>query len=411
MTEPVRRVVFVNRFYHPDHSATAQILTDLAEALARSGWAVTIVTSRLRYDDPSVRLAPTERHEGVDIKRVATTRFGRVGLAGRLLDYLSFYASAELALLAMLRRGDLVVAKTDPPLVSVVVAVAAKLRGARLINWLQDLYPEVAVELGVEALRGPAGGLLRRLRNRSLRSAAMNVAIGERMAERLLAEGVPTAQVTVLPNWSDETAVQPIARADATLRAEWGLSDAFVIGYSGNLGRAHEPETLLGAVALLRERSDIVFLMIGGGHESARLAERVAAEGLADRFQFRPYQPRALLGQSLAVADVHWVSLRPALEGLIVPSKFYGIAAAGRPVLAITDRDGELARIVLREEFGAVVVPGDSAGLARAIVALAADPSACAAMGARARAVLERDYGRRGTLARWDALFRQLAAA
>lgn len=408
MTEPSRRIVFVNRFYHPDHSATAQILTDLAEALAVFGWDVTIVTSRLRYDEPSASLAPAEVHHGVTIRRVATTHFGRAGLAGRLLDYLSFYGSAFFALLTTVRRGDLVVAKTDPPLVSVMVVVAAKLRGARLVNWLQDLYPEVAVELGVEALRGPVGTALRVLRNISLRAAVMNVAIGERMAERLRAEGVASARVTVMPNWSDESAVRPIPREQASLRKEWGLSEAFVIGYSGNLGRAHEPETILGAAALLRERADIVFLMIGSGHESTRLAERVAAAGLADRFQFRPYQPRAQLGQSLAVADVHWLSLRPALEGLIVPSKFYGIAAAGRPVIAITDPDGEIARIVTREKCGVVVEPGDCAGLAEAIVALAADAKESDAMGARARGVLERDYGRGAAFIRWDALLREL---
>jgi colanic acid biosynthesis glycosyl transferase WcaI len=407
---PRGRILFVNRFYYPDHSATAQILTDLAEALAARGWEVSVVTSRLCYDDASVVLPGRDRHAGVSIRRIWTSRFGRAGLLGRAVDYLSFYVTAFCTVLRSARRNDIVVAKTDPPLLSVVVAVAARLRGARLVNWLQDLYPEVAAELGVGVMRGPAGALLRRLRNASLRAARVNVAIGERMAERLIAEGVPAQRVVVMPNWSDEEAIRPVARAGLALREEWDLGGRFVLGYSGNLGRAHEAETVLGAARLLGDRDDIVFLMIGGGRESTRLAERVAAEGLAARFQFRPYQPRARLSESLGVADVHWLSLRPELEGLIVPSKFYGIAAAGRPVIAVTDGDGEIARLVARDACGVVVTPGDAAGLATAILTLADDPERVAAMGLSARAMVERDYGRVGAFERWDCLFERVAA-
>jgi len=212
-----------------------------------------------------------------------------------------------------------------------------------------------------------------------------------------------------MPNWSDEAAIRPIARVAVALRDEWGLGDAFVVGYSGNLGRAHEFETLLGAARLLAHRDDIVFLMIGGGHESARLAARVADEGLADRFRFRPYQPRERLSESLGAADVHWLSLRPEMEGLIVPSKFYGIAAAGRPVIAITDLDGEIARIVRREDCGMAIAPGDAPGLAAAIEDLAGDPARVAGMGSAARAVIEREFGRVDAFERWDQLFSGLA--
>lgn len=409
MTPAPYRIVFVNRFYHPDHSATAQVLTDLAEGLAARGWAVEVIASRLRYDCPTTTLPPREERAGVTIRRVATTRFGRGSLPGRAADYTSFYVAAAWTLVSLLRRGDVVVAKTDPPLLSVVVGLAARLRGARLVNWLQDLYPEVAAELGVAAMRGRAGTILKWLRNASLRRAATNVVIGERMAERLLAERIDAGKIEVMPNWSDDDAIVAVPRASGGLRTEWDLGERFVLCYSGNLGRAHEPETMLGAADLLRERDDIVFLMIGGGHESAALAARVATAGLAERIRFQPYQPRARLNETLGVADLHWLSLRPALEGLIVPSKFYGIAAAGRGVVAITDRDGEIARIVARENCGIVVAPGDCQGLAEAIVTLAADPARVAAMGKAARAVLDRDYRRADAIARWDALFRRIA--
>jgi len=400
------RLIFVNRFFHPDHSATAQLLTDLCLFLAREGWDVHVVASRARYEDPSARLPASEEVGGVHVHRVRTTAFGRGNVAGRAADYLSFYPAAFAALLKILRRGDIVIAKTDPPLLSVACAAAARIKGARLVNWLQDLYPEVAGELGMAALKGRLGAPLRALRNASLKAAAANVAIGDRMAERLQAQGVQADRIAVIHNWTDDEAIIPVPPGQSPLRAAWKIAPAdFVVGYSGNLGRAHEAETLLGAARALRTRPEIKFLFIGGGHHSGALGRRVTDEGLSNVL-FQPYQPREMLNQSLAAPDVHWVSLLPALEGLIVPSKFYGAAAAGRPIIAVTDADGELARLVRAHGCGVVVEPGDAAAMAAAITGLAGDRQACAAKGQRARAMIEARFTRGMALEAWASLLR-----
>lgn len=405
-----RRIIFVNRFFHPDHSATAQILSDLARHLAGRGCDVRVVASRMLYEDSSARLPAFEVWEGVRIHRVRTTAFGRAGLAGRAADYASFYPAAFSALLKIARKGDVVVAKTDPPLLSVAMAPAARMKGARLVNWLQDLYPEVAAELGVAAMAGPAGSLLRGLRNASLRGAALNVAIGERMAERLRAEGAAPERVAVIHNWSDDEAIAPMEAAASPLRAEWGFTPGdFVVGYSGNLGRAHEVGTLLAAARGLRARADIKFLFVGGGHHSGPLGRRAAEEGLTN-IVFRPYQPRERLAQSLAAADVHWVSLNPPLEGLIVPSKFYGAAAAGRPVIAVTSADGEIARLVRDHDCGAQIDPGDGEALARVILELAADPAGRARMGEAARRMIDQTFARRLAMENWRAALERAAS-
>ncbi|HEX6860399.1 MAG TPA: glycosyltransferase family 4 protein [Caulobacteraceae bacterium] len=389
----MRRVIFVNRFYRPDHSATAQILTDLAEFLAREGWDVTVIASRRLYEDPTASLPAKEQLAGVEVRRVWTSRFGRAGLLGRAVDYISFYITAFAALLVQARRGDIVVAKTDPPLLGVAVGLAARLKGARLVNWLQDLYPEVATELG---LRLPLSGALKLLRDRSLRSATLNVAIGERMAERVRAARAPVA---VAPNWTDDEIIERLQVSP--IRGEWGFSpDDFVVGYSGNLGRAHEADTVLGAAQLLRDEPNVRFLFVGGGFHVEDLAARGEAMGLRS-LRFQGYQPREQLSQSLAAADVHWLSLRPRMEGLIVPSKFYGIAAAGRPVIAVTDPDGEIARLVRSHACGVVVEPGDSQGFAEAVLRLAEDAAHRHELGARARAMLEARFTRKIALRRW----------
>ena len=159
------RVIFLNRYFYPDHSATSQMLSDLAFFLAGAGHEVCVVTSCQRYDDAAAGLPLRERIDGVEVHRVRTTRFGRDNLVGRAADYATFYLAAGWRLWRIARAGDVIVAKTDPPLISVVAWLIARWRGARLVNWVQDVFPEVAEALGVRALAGPQAGLLRRLRN------------------------------------------------------------------------------------------------------------------------------------------------------------------------------------------------------------------------------------------------------
>jgi colanic acid biosynthesis glycosyl transferase WcaI len=401
------KIIFANRFFAPDHSATSQLLSDLAFHLAACGNDVRVLTSRQRYDQPQASLPETETIGGVLVYRLATTRFGRSALLGRSLDYCSFYLSMWRAALALAERGDILVAKTDPPLLSVVAMTVARRRGLRLVTWQQDLYPEIATLLGLPFIKGPLGRALARLRDRSLRAAAANVVVGDRMAERVRSCGIPPDRIHVIPNWCDDEEIRPVARCGNPLRREWGLEDRFVVGYSGNLGRAHEFETMLGAAERLRDQPSIVFLLIGGGNQFDELRRRVKQRRLDGLFRFVPYQERAVLRNSLGVPDLHWISLKPELEGVIFPSKLYGIAAAGRPIIAIAAEDGEIGGLVRSYDCGVVIAPGDAAALAIALRDLSKDRCRLAAMGRRAREMLETHFTRRQAFARW----RELLAA
>jgi glycosyltransferase involved in cell wall biosynthesis len=375
----VRRVVFVNRYFHPDHSATSQIASDLAFHLVRRGWDVAVITGRQRYDDSNARLAARETAHGVQIVRVWSTRFGRAMLAGRAIDYATFYLSAFFAMLARTRRGSVIVALTDPPLISVVAAIAATLRGARLVNWLQDLFPEVAEALGMPSLR-----VLRGPRNWSLRRARRNVVLGDRMAER-----VPNART--IHNWADAD-LHPVPR-----RAEEHL----VAGYSGNLGRAHDADTILAAMRLL---PDVRFVFTGGGAQLDRV-RREAGSNLS----FRPYAPREQLSESLSSMDVHLVTLQPSMEGLIVPSKFYGILAVARPVIFIGAKDGELARLIVASGCGYVVAPGDSEGLTLILRELANDRERAREMGRRGLTLYQERFAPARPFSEWEAVLEEAA--
>jgi glycosyltransferase involved in cell wall biosynthesis len=398
----MQRLIFLNRFFVPDHSATSQMLSDLAFHLAAAGREVHVVTSQQKYDEPKVRLAARETASGVHIERVATTHFGRSASLGRGIDYLSFYSAMWRTIVALIRPGDVVVAKTDPPLTSILAMRAARLRGAHLVNWLQDLFPEVAVELGVPFLRGPVGRSLASLRDQSLRAAAANVVLGHLMAQRVMSRGGLPDRVHVIPNWSDDERIAPINHLDNPLRREWGLEDKFVVGYSGNLGRAHEFDTILAAAERLKDNSRIVFLFVGGGTKLDQLGRCLKKRDLGQSFRFVPYQDRGLLRQSLGAADLHWLSLKPELEGLIVPSKFYGIAAAGRPLIVITARDGEIARLVRRHDCGVVIEPGDVDTLVATLVGLSTDEEKRVGMGARARSMLDAHFTRQHAFQHWQ---------
>lgn len=393
-------IVLVNRYFHPDHSATSQLLSDLAFHLAGEGWSVCVVTGRQRIDDARAGLPAREQVRGVDVHRVWTTCFGRGHLGGRALDYATFYLSAGLRLARLCRRGDVLVAKTDPPLISVIAEWVCRLRGTAQVNWLHDLFPEIAQVLGVRGLQGSLGRGLRRLRNRSLARARMNVVLGERMAARVRAEGICARRVRVIHNWADGARIRPLARRSSALAREWGLARRFVVAYSGNMGRVHDFEGVLDAAAALRDADDAVFLFVGGGRQREALEAEAHRRGLGN-VQFRPYQPGTRLAESLAAGDVHLVSLLPALEGLVVPSKLYGIAAAGRPCVFLGAADGEVAMILSRERCGVTVPPGDGAALASVLRALRRDPARRRAMGRRARAAFERSFSRERALAAW----------
>jgi colanic acid biosynthesis glycosyl transferase WcaI len=325
------RIIAVNRFYRPDHSATAQLLGDLAEHLAASGHEVVVLASRLRYEG-GARLGPCEHINGVEVRRIWTTHFGRASLVGRALDYITFYISAFLTLVSMGRRSTLVIAKTDPPLMSVPAGWACRLRGMRLINWCQDVFPEIAGALGLKWAKGPVGGFLRWARNRSLRLAATNVVLNDAMASRLMDEGILRDRITIIPNWPDK-ALQPVHPQKNALRTAWGYGpETFVIGYSGNLGRAHRPDDIARLIRATAGIKNLAWLFIGGG---AGLAQLKAQCGGLRNIDFRPYQPLSRLSESLCVPDAHLISLDPDCEGLIMPSKLYGVVAIGRPVIAL----------------------------------------------------------------------------
>ena len=374
-------IVFFNRSYWPDVTATGQLLTELAEDLVgHHGCEVTVVAG---YPVRGAgRLPAKESRNGVSIIRAAGTTFDPSRFAGRVANYLSYFASACAAALT-LRRPDVVIALTDPPIVGLAALLAARRAAARFVFLCQDVFPEVARLL--EDFHNEAmNAALDRVNRFLLRRADAVIAIGETMRRRLIDEkGAKPETVAVIHNWADCALLRPDVDAQAFARTH-GLSGRFVVMHAGNIGLSQNLDIVLAAAEELRDHDAIRFVFIGDGARRAALELAARNRGL-DNILFLPYQPRGDMSSSYAAADVFLISLKEGLAGYIVPSKLYSILAAGKPYVAAVEAASEVAEITNRYGCGVVVAPGDGKELAVRILGLYGDPSMLIRLGQRAR--------------------------
>ncbi|MCK4204984.1 glycosyltransferase family 4 protein [Brucella pituitosa] len=395
------RVVLANRYFYPDQSATSRMVTSLAHELVREGVETTVVASRNYHENGKPVLPARETIEGVDVHRIWTSGFGRKKLSGRAIDYATFHLSAAAWFAANAKKDDICVVCTDPPLLSVSAALPVRFRRAHLVNWVMDLFPETAIELGLMKHQNASGRLAVALRNWSMRQSALTICPIEKMAHYLSEKGIPSDNLAVVHHWADKNEILPVNREENALRNLWGLEEKFVIGYSGNFGRAHEFSTVLDAAEQLQTNSDIVFLMIGEGQQHAYVEQEVKRRRLSN-VVMKPFQPVEQLSESLGAADVHLVSLKPELEHCIVPSKFYGVLAAARPTIFIGDPDGEIATVVRDFHCGLSLCPGEVEMLISAILLLRNSQLNRNTMGNNARYLMETAYSREFGAAVWQ---------
>ncbi len=402
------RVLFINQFYYPDEAATAQLLTDLTQDLVGKGFEVVVVAGTGRYLGGRSSLPLYEVHRGVTIYRVPTTGFGRGSPVGRIADYLAFYLGALLRVL-MLPRFQTTVIMSTPPLISLLGPVTRLAKGSRFIYWVQDIYPDLLIALGRMKGTGWLARVLGVVSRFSLRQADRAIVLGERMRERVIEKGVDPRRILVIHNWADGKALFPDRIAGRSFADRHELDGGFQIIYSGNLGNSHHFETFLAAAKELRGDSTIKFLFIGDGPQKRHVEQSCRGMGLPN-VRFLPYQPRAALRGSLNSAGVHLISLMPGLEGLMVPSKIYGVMAVGKPVVFVGPEESEVAEIIRRAGCGFVVRPGDTNSLVRSCLQLLADQKLREGLGAAGRRYFCDEFEREKASARFSDVFRSTRA-
>jgi colanic acid biosynthesis glycosyl transferase WcaI len=378
------KILLVNQHYPPDAGATGKLAAQLAGRLVRRGHEITVVTGKPTYDEAKRAAAPSrETTDGVHVRRLPLLP-RRSAPVARMLHYLSF-AAALLARGPFLRRPDVVLAFSSTPLFGgVAAALLARLVRRPLVYVVQDVYPEVAVALGV-LRRGPIERIALSLDTVAWRAAARVVVIGPELAAAAAARGVEPARTTVIANWADTRAIVP--SVGSAFRRDAGIADDdFVVEYAGNFGRSQDLDVVLEAARLVEAEGPparpVRFLLVGGGAREAEL-RRAARELSAVRVL--PRQSEDKLGDVLAAADLSLVPLRRGLTRWCVPSKVYSILASGRPVGAAVDADSEVARLVEHGECGFRVEPGDARALAAEIRRLAGDADRARRLGSNGR--------------------------
>ena len=362
-------ILFINRVYPPDSGATGRVLEQAALTFVRAGWGVTVLSTAGDQPGPGAMV-----RDGVKVIR-AGGFFSKSSLAARAAGYALMIPSLLFKALT-LPRADVVVTMTDPPMLAVIGPILKVLKGSKLVHWAQDLYPEVAEEAGVFKRGGLLAGVIRAFSSASLKSHDLVVSVGRCMSERLSLRGILPEKVILIPNIGMERDIVPSVSRENSFRIRNGIaSETLLVMYSGNLGRAHEFETVLEAARALKDQGEkgIIFLFVGEGPSRWVVDREAAAAGLSN-VRFLPSQPGAEISESLGAADLHLVTMRQGMSGLVVPSKFYGVLAAERPCLFVGPLDSEVARVIREVGCGEVIGISESAKLATTIQAYRDEP-------------------------------------
>jgi colanic acid biosynthesis glycosyl transferase WcaI len=340
------KILLINQCFYPDVVSSAQHLTDLAQELAGSGHEVTVLAGRRGYDDPNLRFPKKEVWRGVSIIRIASAGFGKGSRFSRTIDFGSFLLCCMIRLLYF-PRVDMIVAMTSPPLISFLAALFAQLKRARFYCWIMDLNPDEAIAAGWLRKESFAAKILSAMSAYSAKKARKLIVLDRFVKERLDAKGLCADKTAIVPPWSHDRHVYYSPEGRASFRAEYGLTEKFVVMYSGNHSPCHPLDTLLQAACQLGHRSDIQFLFIGGGSEFGKAKEFAERHSLRN-VGFLPYQPLIRLSETLSSADLHVAVMGDSFSGIVHPCKIYNILATGIPFLYIGPEQSHIGDIIQR---------------------------------------------------------------
>lgn len=361
-------ILLMNRVYPSVRGASGRLLRDLANAMAREGWQVTIITSgpkpKKEYDDAIrvLRVRGAERPRGI-------------------IDYAFVWIRMFMAALRH-PAPDMLVTMTDPPLLAIAGHVVSRIKKAKHIHWCQDIYPDLFTVLGVGIPKFIQKRMRRGMKN-ALENCDKIIVIGRCMARYLAQNGIKTGNMAVIPNWPDQELVKnqdsDKAQSNASILSgqeipghrdhdmQLKTGPKFRILYAGNIGRTHPIDAILNAAEILNtEHPDIEFVFVGDGPKYDQISN-FRAEKHLDNIKLLPYQPAARLQALMESGDVHIVSMKEKAAGLLVPSKVYAAMAAGRPCLFIGPTKSEAAKMVHDFGAGVIIKPGDAHALSTQI--------------------------------------------
>jgi colanic acid biosynthesis glycosyl transferase WcaI len=407
------RILFLTMYYKPDNAATGILMAELAEELSQQGHDVRVITSMPHYSTNSIwpeyrgKFWRRERQGNIFVQRVwSYVPVHKDKLLPRFFSYLSFTLLSALAGLLMPRPDVIVTPSPSPPLTNGISAyLLGRLRGIPFITNIQDIYPDVAIRMGVMKNPVVVAGYKKLERFVYAHSQAVTV-ISEGFRRNLTDKGVPPEKITVIPNFIDAKFVSPHPRHNS-FSADQGWDSKFVVLFAGNVGMSQGLDTVLEAAGLLRETPDLLFAIVGNGASKPSLVAQAEKMGLQN-VQFLPYQSYSDVPVLYSSADIGLIPLRRGFTNDSVPSKLFTIMGVARPVIASVDADSETAEAITAAECGLCIEPENAAALADAILKLYRDPTRSAEMGRRGRLHVEAHYTRTSVARQYTAVFARL---
>ena len=367
-----RTLVIFSQVFVPDPASVGQHIADVAVEMARRGWRVRVYTSARGYDDPTQRYPWRENYHGVDVRRLPLASFGKKSILTRIIGTASFMLQAVF-------RGCLtsdlagVFFSTSPPLIGFAATFVKVFRTVPIAYWAMDLNPDQLVAMGKLTKDQLATTFLESTNRMILKNSSLIIALDRFMAQRLRARVKLDDKLVIIPPWPHETFVEPVPRESNPFRLRHGLSDKFVIMYSGNHSPSNPLDTLLEAARRMKDDPNVRFLFVGGGIGKKDVEKFVAENHLTNCITL-PYQPLSELRYSLSAADVHVVSLGDNMVGIIHPCKVYGAMAVSKPVLFFGPKPSHISDLLDRHQFGIHVAHGDVEGALAAIEQFRAMP-------------------------------------
>ena len=398
------KILVIQQHFYPEVAATGQLLLDLCEGLVKAGYKVKVITgnpTEIPQEKQKGNFLRKENYKGIEIFRLKNTTFNKYRMAGRVINYLSFHFLIFFHML-FYERPDLVFVLSTPPFISFSGLMLKIFKRSKVIYNVQDLFPDLAVELG-KLKNKQFIGFLKKLSELIVRKVDKVVVVGEYMEkkirEELLKGTYRSNHIVTIHNWADGDKIKVLRQKDGEnnyLKKKWGLEGKFVVLYSGNIGYLHEFDTIIAAAESLAKEGtrEIVFVFIGEGIKKSYIEEKIKEKGLYN-ILFFPYQSREMLTYSLGLADVSLVTLEKGFEGMVVPSKIYGILASGKPVIAIIGEESEITEIIRRGKCGEIIKIGDFKALSNAIINYYKNPQKCNEEGMNGRKYFEKNFERK----------------
>ncbi len=385
------KLSLITEFYPPDYAATGQLIEELALQLKEQGIEIHILTSQPRYAKNKSKAIPVELTDSLWVKRSQFSLLWPKRIRGKVINGLLFCLRSAFHLLNPCCRGDILLLTTAPPFLGIVGYLTKKLFSVSYVCLVYDLYPDVAVKLNVISHNHWLVRLWHRINRLVWQEAEAIVAISNTMKDSILKRHPQFKEkIAVIHNWANPQVIRPIYKHKNWFAQKYGLTDKFVVLYSGNLGRCHDLDTIMAAAELLK-KEPIQFVFIGAGAKLPRCQELVNEAKLSNCL-FLPYQDKEVLPYSLTSCDLGLVSIAPGLEGIIAPSKIYGILAAGRPVAAICEPHSYLRQLLKNANCGEAFDNGDGKSLGEFISQLYLNPQKVAQMGKAGRNYLQSHF-------------------